>query len=362
MPDNGQAPRRISTAAARNGPSASSSSLDAETIRRAIERSQEFGTAPPAAPDAPTQKAAGAAPKKPADAAPLFAARRVFYDQDKDPDLSAAVRAKRSRSKKKAARRGDRVFLLLALLFSAMLLASGGVLVKRYLDDRKTQDDFAALQELLPTPAPAGDDAAQATAGAERFSALQAQNPECVGWVSIPYTDLSYPVMYSPTRPDHYLKHAFDGARSDYGVPYLDEDCTLTADACSNNLIIYGHNMKTGIIFGPLTGYLQEDFYTVHPVVHLDTVRGSADYEVFAAFAIDVVDDPDFAYNEYHDMDEETFGRFVDEVLSRSAVDSGIRPVYGDELLTLSTCEYTTDNGRMVVCARRVPDSPGGGA
>ena len=329
---------------------------------------------PPADPDAPPaavpkvpapavpapQKAAATRPA--ANAAPLFAARPLFYDQDKDPDFPAAARAKRSRGKKKAARRGDWIFLLLALLFSAMLLASGGVLVKRYLDDRKTQDDFAALQELLPTPAPAGDgaDTAPAATGAERFAALQAQNPECVGWVSIPYTDLSYPVMYSPSRPDFYLKHAFDGTRSDYGVPYLDEDCTLTADACSNNLIIYGHNMKTGIIFGPLTGYLQADFYTVHPVVHLDTVRGSADYEVFAAFAIDVADDPDFAYNEYHDMDEETFGRFVDEVLSRSAVDSGIRPVYGDELLTLSTCEYTTDNGRMVVCARRVPDSSGG--
>ena len=360
MPDSGQTPRRISTAAARNGPSASSSSLDAEAIRRAIERSQTLDPVPPVSdkPQAPApQKAAAAS------AAPLFAAQRLFYDQDKDPDFPAAAPAKRGKGKKKrTARRGDWVFLLLTLLFSIVLLVSGGVLVKRYLDDRKTQEDFAALQALLPTPAPAGDGtvAAPADADTERFAALQAQNPECVGWISIPYTDLSYPVMYSPTRPDFYLKHAFDGSRSDYGVPYLDEDCTLTADACSDNLIIYGHNMKTGIIFGPLTGYLQEGFYTVHPVVHLDTVRGSADYEVFAAFAIDVVDDPDFVYNEYHDMDEETFGRFVDEALSRSTVDSGIRPVYGDELLTLSTCEYTTDNGRMVVCARRVPDGPGG--
>lgn len=366
MPDNEQTPRRISTSAARNGSPASSASLDAEAIRRAIERSQEFAPVPPPAPDTPPtaapQKAAASHPA--ANAAPLFAAQRLFYDQDKDPDFPAAAQPRRGQGKKKTARRGDWIFPLLMLLFSAVLLVSGGVLVKRYLDDRKTQDDFAALQALLPTPAPAGDeaDAVPASTGAERFAALQAQNPECVGWISIPYTDLSYPVMHSPTRPNFYLKHAFDGTYSDYGVPYLDEDCTLTADACSDNLIIYGHNMKTGIIFGPLTGYLQKEFYTVHPVVHLDTVRGSADYEVFAAFEIDVVEDPDFVYNEYYDMDEETFDRFVNEVLSRSPVDSGIRPVYGDELLTLSTCEYTTDNGRMVVCARRVPDGPGGGA
>ena len=384
MPDNGQAPRKISTAAARGGQSASSASLDAEAIRRAIENSQEFAHAPQSAADvlkaaapethtpqapAPETRAQqasapaapaprkAAAPQKPpaADAAPLFGAERVFYDQDKDPDFPADAPAKRGKRRKKAARRGDWIFLLLTLVFSAVLLVSGGVLVKRYLDDRKTQDDFSALQELLPTPAPAaaGDEAAPQPTGAERFAALQAQNPECVGWISIPYTDLSYPVMHSPTRPNFYLKHAFDGTYSDYGVPYLDEDCTLTAGACSNNLIIYGHNMKTGIIFGPLTGYLQKEFYTVHPVVHLDTIHGSADYEVFAAFEIDVVEDPNFVYNEYYDMDEETFGWFVDEVISRSPVDSGITPVYGDDLLTLSTCEYTTANGRLVVCARR---------
>lgn len=362
MSETGQKPRKISVAAARAGHSASSAALDTGAIRRAIENSQEFGSGT----SAQTQKKAPApAPKSAARpvkaAAPLFSQERMFYDQDRDPAFAPQQpQRKRSRAKRRSGHKGDLIFLLLTLLFSAALLISGGVLVKRYLDDRKTQDDFAALQDLMPTPQPAAADETAPVDNTDRFAALQAQNSECVGWISIDYTDLSYPVMYSPTRPNFYLKHDFQGEYSDYGVPYLDEDCTLTAEGCSNNLIIYGHNMKTGIIFRPLVGYLQKDFYTVHPRLRLDTLYDSAEYEVFAAFEIDVVQEPDFVYNEYHDMDEETFDWFVAEVKRRSPVDSGITPVYGDQLLTLSTCEYTTANGRMVVCARRVADTAEG--
>ena len=136
-------------------------------------------------------------------------------------------------------------------------------------------------------------------------------------------------------------------------MPYLDEDCTLTADARSTNLIIYGHHMKSGTVFGSLTNYKKASYYDEHPTIEFDTLYGDGTYEVFGAFAIDVVTG-DFPYNTYIDMDETTFNEFVDQVKQRSDVDSGITPVYGDQLLTLSTCEYSTDNGRYVVCARKI--------
>ena len=81
---------------------------------------------------------------------------------------------------------------------------------------------------------------------------------------------------------------------------------------------------------------------------------GDAKYEVFGAFAIDVINDTSFVYNQYIDMDAQPYDAYVEEVLSRSDVDSGIRPAYGAQLLTLSTCEYSSANGRYVVVARRV--------
>ena len=245
------------------------------------------------------------------------------------------------------------LYTIAILIFVAIFLVSGGLLLKRFLDDRQLESDMAALSDLIDDTAPA-DTGDAAETNEAKFARLVERNPEFIGWISIEGTNLDYPVMYSPTRVDFYLRHNFDGEYDDYGTPYLDEDCTLTADSQSNNLIIYGHNMKTGTVFGSLTGYKEADYYQEHPYIEFDSLYGDGKYEVYAAFPIDVNTDTTFPYNTYIDMDEQQFNEFVEQVKSRSTVDSGITPVYGDQLLTLSTCEYSVGDGRFVVCARRV--------
>lgn len=243
------------------------------------------------------------------------------------------------------------------IFFGAVFLVSAGLLVKRFLDDRKTENEFASLQAMIDTTAatdtqdPTGENV---NPNGAKFAALRDKNSDFIGWISIDGTNLDFPVMYAPTNKDFYLRHDFNKEYSIYGVPYLDEKTTLGANAESDNLIIYGHNMKTGTIFGCLTGYKKVDYYQQHPYIEFDTVYGDAQYEVFAAFAIDVVNDTSFVYNQYVDMDEESYNAYVEEVCHRSDVDTGIRPAYGEQLLTLSTCEYSTENGRFVVVARRV--------
>lgn len=280
------------------------------------------------------------------EAAPLFAQEgtRTMYDQDRDVDY------KPSRRKKKRSG-SDILYTIAIVIFALIFLVCAGLLVKRLIDDRQTENEFSALSDLIDETA---EPASEGETNADKFARLVERNPEFIGWISIEDTNLDFPVMYSPTRADFYLRHDFEGEYSNYGVPYLDEDCTLTAEDRSENLIIYGHNMKTGTIFGSLTGYKEASYYSEHPNIEFDTLYGDGTYEVFAAFAIDVVSDTSFAYNTYIDMDETTFDEFVDEVKRRSDVDSGITPEYGDELLTLSTCEYSSSNGRYVVCARRV--------
>ena len=237
------------------------------------------------------------------------------------------------------------------LVCLAVFLVSGGLLLKRYFDDRRSESEFAALESLIVSDAPAADGEETNSA---KFAALRDQNSDFIGWISIEDTKLDFPVMYAPNNKDFYLRHDFNKEYSVYGVPYLDEKTTLGANDQSENLVIYGHNMKTGTIFGCLTGYKEAGYYQQHPYVQFDTVYGDGTYEVFAAFSIDVAADTSFVYNQYVDMDEETYNAYVEEVISRSDVDTGIRPVYGEQLLTLSTCEYSSDNGRYVVVARRV--------
>ena len=296
-------------------------------------------------------------PKEPEPAAPAAAPTRL-YDQDNDdsyPPRSAKKNGKKTGGAKAAKGKKDVVYTIAMVVFAIIFFVSGGLLVKRFFDDKKTENEFSDLQAMIDTaatPAPAtGDDTASNGA---KFAALKDQNSDFMGWISIEGTSLDFPVMYAPDNKDYYLKHDFKHQYSDYGVPYLDEKTTIGANAQSNNLIVYGHNMKTGTIFGCLTEYKKAAYYQEHPYIEFDTLYGDAQYEVFAAFAIDVVQDTSFIYNQYVDMDEDTYNAYVDEVLRRSDVDSGIRPTYGEQLLTLSTCEYSSANGRYVVVARRV--------
>lgn len=292
--------------------------------------------------------------QRPAPAAPQPPAEPEIPEEQEErtEGTDAAAETPDPEPKKKRKKGKADIFYNVAILVClAVFLVSGGLLLKRYFDDRRSESEFAALESLIVSDAPAADGEETNSA---KFAALRDQNSDFIGWISIEDTKLDFPVMYAPNNKDFYLRHDFNKEYSVYGVPYLDEKTTLGANDQSENLVIYGHNMKTGTIFGCLTGYKEAGYYQQHPYVQFDTVYGDGTYEVFAAFSIDVAADTSFVYNQYVDMDEETYNAYVEEVISRSDVDTGIRPVYGEQLLTLSTCEYSSDNGRYVVVARRV--------
>lgn len=292
--------------------------------------------------------------QRPAPAAPQPPAEPEIPEEQEErtEGTDAAAETPYPEPKKKRKKGKADIFYNVAILVClAVFLVSGGLLLKRYFDDRRSESEFAALESLIVSDAPAADGEETNSA---KFAALRDQNSDFIGWISIEDTKLDFPVMYAPNNKDFYLRHDFNKEYSVYGVPYLDEKTTLGANDQSENLVIYGHNMKTGTIFGCLTGYKEAGYYQQHPYVQFDTVYGDGTYEVFAAFSIDVAADTSFVYNQYVDMDEETYDTYVEEVISRSDVDTGIRPVYGEQLLTLSTCEYSSDNGRYVVVARRV--------
>lgn len=279
-------------------------------------------------------------------AAPQPAPEPSRPEPEEEPEGKPASRPAR----KKHRRKSDMVYNIAMILCLVIFLVSGGVLVKRYIDDRQTENEFDNLQAMIDNDAPATGEESNSA----KFAALRDQNSDFIGWISIEGTSLDFPVMYAPDNKDFYLRHDFNKEYSVYGVPYLDEKTTLGANDQSENLIVYGHNMKTGTIFGCLTGYKEADYYAEHPRIQFDTVYGDGTYEVFAAFSIDVVNDTSFVYNQYVDMDEAAYNEYAEEVISRSDVDTGIRPSYGEQLLTLSTCEYSSDNGRYVVVARKV--------
>lgn len=184
---------------------------------------------------------------------------------------------------------------------------------------------------------------------------LYEQNSDLAGWVQIPGTAIDYPVMYRPQDYGYYLHRNFAGEEETAGCIFIDEGASI--EPRSTNLLLHGHNMKNGSMFRALTGYEKEAFYQEHPVIRYTTLYEEQEYEIFAVFLSRVFyqDETDvFRYYQFFQADtEEEFAYYVDNCRELSLYDTGVVPEYGDELLTLTTCEYHTENGRLAVAARR---------
>lgn len=180
------------------------------------------------------------------------------------------------------------------------------------------------------------------------------QNQDLVGWISVPDTKLNYPVMQTTLdNANYYLERTFERRHSAYGAIYVREQCDVFAP--SDNLTIYGHHMKNGTMFAALDGYRKKSFWEAHPYVYFDTLYERHTYQVIAAFKTSANFGEGFSYHLFVDASSPgEFDQFIATAKSLAYYDTGITAQYGDKLITLSTCEYTLDNGRFVVIAKRV--------
>lgn len=252
----------------------------------------------------------------------------------------------------------NRLMIAGAAFCAALFLFSGAMLCREYLDQKQSAEAFDEVAGLvkedveLPTLELADDPAQEPEElmAFEKYADVYAQNSDLVGWISIPGTRIDYPVMQTKDNPNFYLKHAFDKSYSSYGVPYMQENCDV---GISDNLVLYGHHMNNGSMFSDLCKYESEDFYQEHKTIRFDTLDSFGDYEVIAAFKTVAYSEEGFKY--YHFVraeQEEDFDEFIDKCKELALYDTGVSAEYGDQLITLSTCEYSRTNGRMVVVAK----------
>lgn len=184
------------------------------------------------------------------------------------------------------------------------------------------------------------------------YGELFLQNSDMVGWLSVAGTTLNYPVMQTKDNPNYYLKHNFEKAYSDLGTPYIQEDCDIGQ---RDNLIIYGHHIKGGKMFGALENYKDKGFYEEHRTIQFDTLTQHGEYEIIAVFKTVAYSSAGFRYYDFVDAeDEEAFNAYIEKCKELALYDTGVTAEYSDRLITLSTCEYSAQNGRLVVVAKKV--------
>lgn len=182
---------------------------------------------------------------------------------------------------------------------------------------------------------------------------LMKKNSDLRGWLRIQGTTIDYPIMFRDDDNDYYLQHDFFGNSDRNGLLVLDKRCN--SDLEDNHLLIHGHNMKSGAIFGTLKYYKEETYMRKHQGIELDTENEQRFYEVIAVLDTNTTGDNGFNFAEYIDLnDKDTFDTYVANLKARSLHKIASTATYGDELMTLSTCDYTMKNGRLLVVAKRV--------
>lgn len=188
--------------------------------------------------------------------------------------------------------RNKPVLIFFCLLLSAAAVLAGANIYSELKERQKEKEDFAAVSQIAePTVTAEQTESEQAEpteepAAERNIPALIAANTDCIGWLSIDGTNISYPVMHTPSDPQKYLRRNFYGKYSQSGVPFLDGRCDLQ----STNLIIYGHNMKNGTMFSDLKRYVGRDFLNAHRTVKFETTDGVQTFIVTEALKTNTSD------------------------------------------------------------------------
>ena len=213
------------------------------------------------------------------------------------------------------------------------------------------------------------------------FATLYAQNSDVTGWLSIPNADINYVVLQSKDSvsgaTDKYLySKNWKGEDAKYGWPYIDPRCSITKDSNSSNIVIYGHNMyplDETLFFSNLVKYESLDYYKQNPVVFFDTLYAKGTYKIFAVMLLDTQktyqgtrlkqgQSPHIIFDYLNDKylnlaTEDDFNEWKNAITERNLINTEVDYQFGDQFLTLSTCENRFFNeGRIVILARKLRD------
>ena len=189
----------------------------------------------------------------------------------------------------------------------------------------------------------------------EKFLPLLEQNKDVIGWITMgdpddPFIDN---VVVQGDDNAYYLDHNLNGVSSAWGAIYAREECDINKP--SDNITLYGHHMRDGSMFACLDTYKYKKTWDENPLIFFDTLYGYHVYKIFAVFTTSANIGEGFSYHQMIDAkDKKDFDNFIAKCKELSLYDTGVTPEYGDKTICLSTCEYSHDNGRLVVAAVRI--------
>lgn len=238
-----------------------------------------------------------------------------------------------------------RIFLLVLLV--TIFVTSNMYLYKELNEERKQEIVFEELSNIVE------ETEIKEENNKINIQKLYEENNDFVGWLKIKDTNINYPIMQTEIeRKDYYLKRNFYKEYSSLGTPYIAEYCNILN---SDNVIIYGHHITKNKMFGELENYKNKEFYENHKIINFNTIYGEINYEIISVFKTIVYEEDTFKYYDFVKAEnKEEYYNFINKCEELSLYETEKTARYGDKLLTLSTCEYSNKNGRLVIVAKMI--------
>jgi sortase B len=174
--------------------------------------------------------------------------------------------------------------------------------------------------------------------------ALRAINPDILGWIRIPGTTISYPLMQGESNLT-YLRNAYDKSDSKAGSIFM--DYRNAGDFSDQNTIIYGHNMRNRTMFGSLRNFRDVNYIFQHPIIEIYTDAGLRKYKIFSVVKLEMNDK---VYYNLRFSSTERYRQFLLDLVSRAVADPGLMFTPNDPIVTLSTCTSSSETERLIVC------------
>ncbi|MBP3255637.1 MAG: class B sortase [Clostridia bacterium] len=235
------------------------------------------------------------------------------------------------------------------ILLVAIIVASSYYILSNLLQEKKQEDDFEDIKEIVIDTSEENQEEAEDKIDLYN---LYLMNNDVVGWIKLKDSNIDYPIMQNG---EYYLRRNIYKEYSSYGTPFLAEYCNINT---SDNLIIYGHHIKSGMMFADLDKYKNYNYYLNHKIIKLYKLQGTEtieeEYKVVFCFKTTVNKGGFKYYNFYNATSEADYNSFVEQCQKLSFYNTEESASYGDRLITLSTCEYSLNNGRMVVVAKKI--------
>ena len=193
------------------------------------------------------------------------------------------------------------------------------------------------------------------TANIEKVKEYKKTNNDVIGWIKIEDTKIDFPLLQNEDN-NYYLTHDCKNQSNKYGSIFLKNECNI--NDINSNLLIYGHNMKDEEMFNCLLSYQNKEYYNQHKIIKIITENEEREYEIISAFKSRIFYENEknvfrFYYT-YSFKDENEYNDYITNVKKLQLYDTGVTANFGEQLVTLITCEYSQENGRMVVVAKKV--------